>query len=258
MPFDLADGPLIRAFVVRETADRHHLVLTVHHIVCDGWSSSVLFADMGLFYAGDSVGIPAALGPAMSFGDYVAEQTGAERVAAAAADEEYWAAQYPDGAPVLDLPLAKARPVTKTYASRREHLLIGSELYGDVKAVGAAAGSTLFATLLAAFEVLVHRLSGQSDFVVGIPLAGQLELENPSLVAHCVSTVPLRARVDPQVPFADHLRVVRKDLAAAHGHSSVTFGTMVRRLRIPRDRSRTPLVSITFTVDKLGAAFDFG
>jgi amino acid adenylation domain-containing protein len=257
-PFDLAEGPLIRAFVVRESADRHRFVVTVHHIVCDGWSSSVLFADLGLLYAADRVGIPASLGPAASFRDYVADQTGPEHVAAATADEDYWAAQYPDGAPVLDLPLARARPVTKTYASGREHLRIGSELYADVKAAGATAGATLFATLLAAFEVLVHRLSGQSDFVVGIPLAGQLELENPSLVAHCVNTVPLRARLDPEVPFAEHLRTVRQRLARAQGHSRFTFGTMVRRLRIPRDRSRTPLVSITFTIDKIGAPFDFG
>jgi len=257
-PFDLAEGPLIRAFVVRESADRHRLVLTVHHIVCDGWSSSVLFADLGLLYAADCVGIPAQLGPAASFRDYVAEQTSPGDAAAAAADEEYWAAQYADGAPVLDLPVARSRPVTKTYASGREQLQIGSELYAGVKAVGAPAGATLFATLLAAFEVLVHRLSGQQDFVVGIPLAGQLELENPSLVAHCVNTVPLRAHVDPDAPFAEHLRAVRQGLASAQSHSRVTFGTMVRRLRIPRDRSRTPLVPITFTIDKLGAPVHFG
>jgi amino acid adenylation domain-containing protein len=257
-PFDLAEGPLIRAFVVRESGDRHRLVVTVHHIVCDGWSSSVLFSDLGRLYAADRVGIPARLDPAASFRDYVVEQTSPEHVAAATADEEYWAAQYPDGAPALDLPLASPRPATKTYASGREHLRIGSELYADVKEVGATAGATLFATLLAAFEVLVHRLSGQADFVVGIPLAGQLELENPALVAHCVNTVPLRARVEPEAPFDEHLRAVRQDLARAQGHSRTTFGTIVRRLRIPRDRSRTPLVPITFTTDKLGAPFDFG
>ena len=99
----------------------------------------------------------------------------------------------------------------KTYRSGREHLLIDKELYAGVKKVGANAGTTLFATLLAAFEVLVHRLSGQSDFVVGIPLAGQIGLENPSLVAHCVNTVPLRTRLDPDAPFAEHVRVVLKN-----------------------------------------------
>jgi acyl carrier protein len=257
-PFDLAEGPLIRATVLRESADRHRFVLTAHHIVCDGWSSAVLFSDLGLLYAADCVGIPAQLGPAASFRDYIAEQTSPAQLAAATADEEYWAAQYPDGAPVLDLPLAGPRPRTKTYRSGQEHLTIGPERYTDLKAVGASAGATLFATLLAAFEVLVHGLSGQSDFVVGIPLAGQAGLDNSSLVAHCVNTVPLRARLDPDAPFAEHLRVVRQELVQAQRHSQATFGTIVRRLRLPRDPSRTPLVAITFTTDKIGAPFDFG
>ena len=257
-PFDLTEGPLIRACVVRESVERHRFVLTVHHIVCDGWSSSVLFSDLGRLYAADRVGIPARLGPAASFRDYVAEQTSPGHLADAGADEDYWAAQYANGAPVLELPLAGSRPATKTYGSGRELLRIDRELYADVKEVGASAGATLFATLLAAFEVLVHRLSGQSDFVVGIPLAGQIELENPALVAHCVNTVPLRARLGPASPFAEHLRIVRQELAHAQQHSQATFGTIVRRLRIPRDRSRTPLVAVTFTTDKIGVPFDFG
>jgi amino acid adenylation domain-containing protein len=257
-PFDLTDGPLIRARVVRESVDRYRFVLTVHHLVCDGWSSSVLFSDLGRLYAADCIGIPAQLEPAASFRDYVAEQTGPSHVAAATEDVEYWVEQYADGAPVLDLPLTGSRPAMKTYRSSREHLRVDDELYAAVKKFGANAGTTLFATLLAAFEVLVHRLSGQSDFVVGIPMAGQIGLENPSLVAHCVNTVPLRTRLDPDAPFAEHVRVVRQELARAQQHSQATFGTIVRHLRVPRDRSRTPLVAITFTTDKIGAPFDFG
>jgi amino acid adenylation domain-containing protein/FkbM family methyltransferase len=257
-PFELAEGPLVRAFVVRESAERHTFVLTVHHIVCDGWSSSVLFSDLGRLYAADCVGIPAQLGAAASYRSYVAEQTGPDHVAAAAADEEYWAAQYPTGAPVFDLPLERPRPPTKTYRSGQEDLRIGHELYAAVKKTGAKSGATLFATLLAAHEVLVYRLSGQSDFVVGIPFAGQLLLEDPALVAHCVNTVPLRAQLDPAATFGSHLRAVRQRLADAQDHSRLTFGSLVRRLRVPRDRSRTPLVALTFNIDKIGAAFDFG
>ena len=256
-PFDLAEGPLIRAFVVREAADRHRFVLTVHHIVCDGWSSSVLFSDLGTLYAADCVGIPAQLEPAASFRDYVTEQTSPDHVAAASDDEAYWAAQYSTGAPVLDLPLAGARPGTKTYRMGQEILRIDQELYAAIKMAGAKSGATLFATLLAAYEVLLHRLSGQSDFVVGIPFAGQAQLENPALVAHCVSTVPLRAALDPEATFVEHLRTVRQELVAAQDHSRATFGSVVRRLRIPRDASRTPLVAVTFNIDRIGAPFEF-
>jgi amino acid adenylation domain-containing protein len=257
-PFDLAEGPLLRAFVVREAAESHRFVLTAHHIVCDGWSSSVLLSDLGRLYAADCVGIPAQLGPASSYPHYVAEQTESDHVSAAAEDEAYWVAQYPAGAPILDLPLERPRPATKTYRSGQEDLRIDSELYGAVKKTGAKAGATLFGTLLAAYEVLVYRLSNQADFVVGIPFAGQLLIENPALVAHCVNTVPLRAQLDPAATFSSHLRTVRQGLANAQDHSRLTFGRLLTRLRVPRDRSRTPLVAMTFNTDKIGAAFDFG
>jgi amino acid adenylation domain-containing protein len=257
-PFDLAEGPLVRAFVVRESADRHRFVLTVHHIVCDGWSSSVLFSDLGLLYAADCVGIPARLGPVASYREYIAARTSREQLVVAAADEEYWAAQYPSGAPILELPLARARPAAKTYRSGRVQLRVDNELYAAARKTGARSGATLFATLLAAYQALVYRLSGQSDFVVGIPFAEQPQLENSTLVAHCVNTVPLRARLDPAAPFAEQLRTVRQELADAQDHSRLTFGSLVRRLRIARDPSRTPLVAITFAMDKLGAPFDFG
>jgi amino acid adenylation domain-containing protein len=257
-PFDLAEGPLVRAFVVRESAERHRFVLTAHHIVCDGWSSAVLFSEVGRLYAADCLGIPAQLGPPASYEEYITEQMSHDQVAAAAADEEHWAAQYEDGAPVLDLPLTGARPPTKTYRSGREDLRIDDELYAAIRKTGARSGGTLFATLVAAWEALVYRLSGQSDFVVGIPFAGQPQLENSTLVAHCVNTVPLRARLDPDAPFTEHLRTVRDELAQAQDHSRHTFGSLVRRLQLRRDPSRTPLVGMTFSIDKVGAPFDFG
>jgi len=257
-PFDLAEGPLVRAFVVRESAEQHRFVLTAHHIVCDGWSSAVLFSDLGRLYAADRIGIPAQLDPAASYEEYVAEQMSDDQVAAAAADDEHWAAQYQDGVPVLDLPLSGARPPTKTYRSGREELRIDDELCAALKQTGARSGATLFVTLVAAWEALVYRLSGQSDFVVGIPFAGQPQLENSTLVAHCVNTVPLRARLDPDAPFTEHLRTVRNELAEAQDHSRLTFGSLVRRLQVARDPSRTPLVGMTFSIDKVGAPFDFG
>ena len=219
-PFDLAEGPLLRAFVVRESAESHRFVLTAHHIVCDGWSSSVLLSDLGRLYAADCVGIPAQLGPASSYPHYVAEQTESDHLSAAAADEAYWAAQYPAGAPILDLPLERPRPATKTYRSGQEDLRIDNELYGAVKKTGAKSGATLFATLLAAYEVLVYRLSGQADFVVGIPFAGQLAARESR------PRGPLRQHRAPAGASRScrhvrvHLRAVRQSLADAQDHSA--------------------------------------
>ena len=256
-PFDLEHGPLIRALVARESERQSRFVLTVHHIVCDGWSSSVLFNDLARAYAADRSGIDAQLPQAPSYVAYVTEQAGESAAAARRADEDYWAAQFADGAPVLDLPLSRPRPEVKTFRGAQETHLIDPQLYAALRGAGAKAGATLFATLLAAFELLVHRLSRQNDFVVGIPLAGQAFLEDSRLVAHCVHTLPLRARVDPTQPFLAHLRAVRMVLADAQEHPHLTFGSLVRRLRIPRDASRTPLVAVTFNIDKIGAPFDF-
>jgi amino acid adenylation domain-containing protein len=218
----------------------------------------VLFSELGQLYAADCVGIPAQLGPAAAYRAYVAEQTSPEYLGDVAPDNDFWASKYSSGTPVLDLPLTEARPGIKTYRSGREHLHIDEELYAAVRRTGAQFGATHFATLLAAYEVLLHRLSGQTDFAVGIPFAGQSELDNPALVAHCVNTLPMRASLDPAAPFAKHLRNVRDELADAQDHSHLTFGSLVRRLNITRDRSRTPLVSTTFTIDKIGAPLDFG
>ena len=256
-PFDLAEGPLLRALVVRESADRHRFVLTTHHIVCDGWSSMVMFSDLGRLYVADCLGVDAQLGAVSSYRAYVEGQTSYEGRAASTADEDEWAAQYPDGAPVLDLPLAR-RPALKTYRSGRAELPIDNELYTAVRLTGARSGATLFATLLATYEVLLMRVTGQQDLVVGVPLAGQQQLENPALVAHCVNTVPMRAKLDPDIPFADYVRGVGQQLAWAQDHSQLTFGSLVRRLGIPRDPSRTPLVQATLSIDKAGAPFDFG
>ena len=256
-PFDLAEGPLVRAFVVRESAESHVFVLTAHHIVCDGWSSSVLFSDLGRLYTADRMGIPAQLEPAASYPQYVEDETSADSAKAAAADEAYWAAQYADGAPVLELPVIE-RPPVKTYRAGREHLRIDEELYSALKRTGATSSATLFAMLLGSFEVLTYRVSGQSDFVIGIAVAAQPKLDNPRLVAHCVSTVPLRARLDPARSFVQ----TRAGSPRRPRPGPGALGHDLRQHRAPvnvaRDASRTPLVPITFTLDRIGAPFDFG
>jgi amino acid adenylation domain-containing protein len=257
-PFDLASGPLLRAALVREAPDLHCLIVTVHHIVCDGWSSAVLFGDLARIYAADRHGPPAQLPVASSYRDYVAREAVRADDAQARADADYWAQQYADSIPVLDLPLDAPRPGIKTYSGARQELRLDESLCRALKAAGAKHGCTLFVTLLAGFEALLSRLSGQEDFVVGVPMAGQTLLENGDLVGHCVNLIPLRCRIEPAARFMDHLKSVRHAFLDAQSHQQVSFGGLVRKLNVPRDLSRTPLVSVTFNIDKLGTPFDFG
>jgi amino acid adenylation domain-containing protein len=144
-----------------------------------------------------------------------------------------------------------------SYRGGQQSASLPAEFQGELRKLGAKHGCTLYVTLLAAFQVLVSRLTGQADIVTGLPLAGQAQLANGELVAHCVHTLPLRAAVDLGRPFVDLLKATRSLLLAAHENQATTFGTLVRRLALPRDPSRTPLVGIVFNVDKLGPAPEF-
>jgi amino acid adenylation domain-containing protein len=257
-PFDLAAGPLLRARLIREDADLHRLILTVHHIVCDGWSAAVLLGDLGRIYAADRHGLRAQLPFASPYRDYVVREARRAHDAQARADEDYWAQQYADSIPVLELPLERSRPGTKTYHGACQKLRLDEFLYRDLKKAGAQHGCTLFVTLLAGFEALISRLSGQQDFAVGVPMAGQALLDNGHLVGHCINMVPVRCRIEPAMRFVDHLKSVRHTLLEAQSHQLLTFGSLVRRLSVPRNPGRTPLVSATFNIDKIGAPLDFG
>ncbi|MGQ0750491.1 MAG: non-ribosomal peptide synthetase [Betaproteobacteria bacterium] len=257
-PFDLTVAPLLRAKLVRESQQVHRLVVTIHHIVCDGWSSAIFLGDLAAAYAADRYGLAPTLPAAVSYRDYAINEVARSADATAREDEDYWVQQFADSIPVLDLPTDKPRPGFKTYSGATQELRLDETLCSAVKATGAKHGCTFFVTLLAAFEALLARLSGQDDFVVGIPMAGQALLESGHLVGHCVNMIPLRCRADQTAPFSDHLRSVRDSFLAAQSHQQLTFGSLVRRLRLSRESSRTPLVSVTFNIDKIGAPFDFG
>ena len=256
--FDLAVAPMLRAKLVRESAASHRLIVTIHHIVCDGWSSAVFLGDLARIYAADRYGLTANLPAAVAYRDYVIGEATRSRDATARQDGDYWAGQFADSVPILDLPLDRPRPGIKTYSGATQEFRLDEALCRAIKATGAKHGCTLFVTLLAAFETLLARLSGHGDFVVGIPMAGQALLESGHLVGHCVNMIPLRCRIDQTTCFSDYLKRVRDSFLEAQSHQQLTFGSLVRRLRLSRESSRTPLVSVTFNIDKIGAPFDFG
>ena len=259
-PFDLANGPLIRAQLVRESANLHRLIVTAHHIVCDGWASAVLFSDMAKAYSADRFGLTAELPQPADYFAYVQSES-----ASSTTDEhhriehlQYWTDMFADSAPLLDLPLDVSRQAVRTNNGARRTLRIEPSLYGRLKKCGAENNCTLYVVLLTAFETLLHRLSGQSDFVIGIPLAGQVYLDNNHLVGHCVSTLPLRCRPDTSQAFVAELRRMRGAFLDAQAHRRITFGSLLPRLELHRDPGRPPLVAVTFNMDRIGGKFDFG
>ncbi|HVQ27934.1 MAG TPA: condensation domain-containing protein, partial [Vicinamibacteria bacterium] len=249
-PFDLERGPLFRAVVLRLSPEEHQVVLTGHHIVVDGWSWAVLIADWAKLYAARRDGQPAALPPAERFSEHAREEAVRQRGPELLADENYWLKQFAGEIPVLDLPPDRARPNLKTFASRREDIRLGAELVQQLKRTGAKEGSSFFTILLAGFKVLVHRLTGQEDVVVGMPAAGQAAVGKNGLVGHCVNNLPLRSRVLPGTPFRDLLKSVRGTVLDAYEHQAHTFGSLLRKLPLPRDPSRQPLAPVAFNLDQ--------
>ncbi|NII54937.1 non-ribosomal peptide synthetase [Luteibacter sp. SG786] len=247
-PFDLENGPLVRAELFRLAADRHLLTIVAHHIVCDGWSFGVIVRDLAALYAqrtgkGDG---PAPAGAFSNFALAEAAHAGSET---AREDEKYWLDRFAGEVPVLDLPVDRSRPRRRSFASRREDRMLDPTEVAAIKRLGASHGASLYATLLAAFAVLLRRIAGQDDVVIGIPTAGQAAEGLHTLVGHAVNVLPLRARIDDTASFAEVLGTVRNDLLDAFEHQRYTLGSLLARLSLARDPSRLPLVAVLFNLD---------
>jgi amino acid adenylation domain-containing protein len=249
-PFDVAQGPLIRAELVRLTPDHHVLVFTGHHIVLDGWSYWVIVKDLAALYGIATGARSAPLPPAPSFADYAAAQAARADAPELRANERWWVEQFAGGVPTLELPTDRPRPPVRTTRAGREDYLIPADVLAGVKKLGARLGASGFATLLAGFDVLLHRLSGAGDLVVGIPAAGQNVDGLGGLVGHCVSMLPVRAQLARDDRYSDVVKRVRGRMLDAYDHQDVTFGRVLQVLPIARDPSRLPLISVIFNIDQ--------
>ena len=190
------------------------------------------------------------LGHADGFSAYAGKLAQQVDSAEMAAHEEFWIKQFADGAPELDFPTDRPRPTLRSFDAARLDVPLAPALVEAVKRVAADSGCTFVSVMLAAFEVWLHRLSGQDDIVVGLPAAGQSVVGAAGLVGHCVSLLPLRSRVAWDEPFRTYARRTRGILLDAYDHQAITFGRLVRRLKLTRDASRIPLVPIVFNIDQ--------
>ncbi len=253
--FDLLHGPLLKATLFGLGTEEHHLVLTAHHIVCDGWSMGILLQELSVLYSAYYQGIVPLLPAATPFGQYADQQLLFSRSAAYQAVEQYWLAQYQGQVPALMLPTDFQRPALRTYRSARADYPLAPDLVAGLKKVGLKAGSSFVTTLLAAFEVLLAQLTGQDEVVVGLPAAGQSASGLPQLVGHCVNLLPLRSQPYGDGDFLTYLRQRKTALFDAYEHQQLTFGSLLKKLRLVRDAARVPLVPVVFNID-LGLAND--
>jgi amino acid adenylation domain-containing protein len=248
--FDLVKGPLFRAHLVKFAADSHVLVLTAHHIICDGWSINVIVNELAGLYGSSCRGAASGLPAPLAFSAYA--RTLAQRdPAEMARTERFWLDEFKQIPPPLELPTDRPRPAEKSFSGASVCRRIDAALYQAVKKAGARHGSTLFVTLLAAFQALMGRLANQDEVVVGVPTAGQSLLEDQILVGHCVNFLPLRGAWGPETKTAAFLAATAKRVLDAYEHQDYTFGTLVRKLALPREAGRVPLAEIQFNLERL-------
>ena len=250
-PFDLENGPVFRAELVSLGSEDHALLLSAHHVVCDGWSFGVIVAELAALYSARIGTAPAlTLEPAPQFGDYAADR--AQR--AGSEDyrrlEKYWISQVGEQPPVLELPTDHERRAPRSYRSEREDGAVSSEVLEAARRAGAACGGSLFVTLLSAFAVLIQRATSQREFIVGVPAAGQNTEGWEGMVGHAVHLLPLKIAVDPTDSFRSLLTRVRSLVLDAFEHQGYTYGSLLRSLVVERDASRPTLVSVTFNLDQ--------
>lgn len=248
-PFDLEHGPLVRVELLAFGAEDHLLVITAHHIVCDGWSFGVLVTELPTLYA-RRLGRPGAGLPAAdSFANYAIAQLDDERSRTREADTAYWVSLYDRSVPVLDLPTDRPRKAVRSFVSRREEMAIDVSLVTAVRKLGAAQGASLFVTLFGTFSALIARLGGTRDVVVGVSAAGQAVEGASSLVGHCVNLLPIRVAVDIEQSATALVRHANSCVLDAYDHQQCTYGSLLKKLQVQRDPGRLPLVSVLFNLD---------
>lgn len=249
-PFNLEHGPLFRVEIVKLQNQEYLIILTAHHIVCDGWSWWILIGDLGKIYSAFKQGIEPSLEKAESFSEYASLEQEKSHNLEGNEIEEFWLKQFADSIPVLDFPTDRPRPPFRTFNSTREDWILPENLVKDLKKFGAKNGCSFMTTLLAGFEVFLHRITGQDDITVGVPAAGQASSGKSNLVGHCVNLLPIRAKISSELTFIDYLKSRKGAILDAYDHQEFTFGRLIQKLPIQRDPSRIPLVSLMFNIDQ--------
>jgi hypothetical protein len=245
--FDLTNGPLLRAQLLRIHEDEHVLLLTVHHAVFDGWSMGVFWREFATLYRAFRDGKPSPLAELpIQYADFAAWQRRHLEGPVRTYHLAFWKKQLEGCLPSLDLPTDRPRTEMRSRQSRKMTLHTTPAVYESLKLLCQREGVSLFMVLLAAFNVLLHRLSGQDDILVGTPIAGRNRTEFEGMIGLFVNTVVVRTRLSGEGSFRDLLGQVRNTVLDAYGHQDMPFEELVAALDVKRDLSRSPLFQVFF------------
>ncbi|MCE7984892.1 MAG: amino acid adenylation domain-containing protein [Caldilinea sp. CFX5] len=268
-PFDLAQGPLMRVRLFTSTGSDfgelsravsgpnrdHVLLITFHHTICDAWSTWTLLGELWTLYptlkTGAPMPFPLQAMPAATYGDFARWQ---QAMIAGAEGERlwrYWQEQLANAQTILDLPTDYPRPAVQTYRGASHTLTIEPTMTQGLRDLARAENATLYMALLAAYQLLLHRYTGQEDILVGSAMAGRGQPQFAEVVGYFVNPVVMRGRLAGNPTFQAFLQQVRTTALAAFAHQEYPYPLLVARLQPKRDPSRSPLFQVDFTLQKL-------
>jgi amino acid adenylation domain-containing protein/non-ribosomal peptide synthase protein (TIGR01720 family) len=254
-PFDFTNGPLMRVSLYRRPWDEFVLLIAIHHLVADFWSLAILMNELGQLYpaeTGNATDDPSGGLPPIraSYRHYVNRQR--QMLQSAAADDmfEYWRSRL-EGAPeALNLPIDKPRPLVQSYRGGCVWIALKPETAKGLVSLGAAHRSTIFTLLLTSYGILLSRWCNQEDILIGTPTAGRDSVDFAGVVGYFVNSVVLRSRIDESIDFGHLLEKTRETVIGAFAHQDYPFSTLIKKLSITRDASRSPLFQTMFALQK--------
>jgi amino acid adenylation domain-containing protein len=246
-PFNLNTGPVIRTTLLRLSDEEHILLLTTHHIVSDAWSSAILFRELGELYEAFANGTATTLAPlTVQYADFAEWQRDWLQGETLEEQLSYWKQQLEGVTGVLALPLDYPRPAAPTFQGAYKSLALSPRLSSQLVDLSKREGATVFMTLLAAFQTLLYRCTGEEDFVVGSPIAGRNRGEIEDLIGFFVNTLALRADLSGNPTFRQLLQRVKETAIGAYAHQDLPFEKLVEELDPERDLGRNPLFQVMF------------
>ncbi|MCI0656561.1 MAG: amino acid adenylation domain-containing protein [Acidobacteria bacterium] len=250
-PFDLSKGPLVRARLLKLGEEEHALSFTLHHIVSDGWSMGILIREVTELYGAYLEGEPSGLEELKAqYADFAHWQREWLKGEALEKQMSYWRGQLGSGPPALDLPTDRPRPEVMSHRGAQQTFELDEELTAGLKRLSREEGVTLFMTLLAAFQTLLCRYSGQEDVAVGVPIANRNRAETEPLIGFFVNTLVLRTDLSGNPTFRELLRRVRETALGAYAHQDLPFEKLVEELQPERRLSHSPLFQVMFVLQR--------
>ncbi|HEY6807137.1 MAG TPA: amino acid adenylation domain-containing protein [Pyrinomonadaceae bacterium] len=249
-PFDLEHDELFRITVVHLDELEHLLVVTLHHIISDGWSKGILLSDLALAYEAFVLGKPSPLAELpIQYADYAEWQREWLQGEQLAEELAYWRKQLSGATSILELPADHPRPVTRSYQGKRLHFTLSPELTAGLKELSRNEGVTLFMVLVAGFQTLLQRYTQQTEVSIGTPVAGRTRRETEGLIGFFVNMLVLRTEFSDEPSFVELLKRVRQVCLGAYAHQEVPFEKLVEELEVERSLSHTPLFQVMFVFE---------